>query len=93
MDKTLCEASKYGIKWTWIPPRTLAKPKCADQYRRDYNSFWPTLAALAPFIRKGRFILTTRDHAVAIIDGQINDNFLIGARTRINGIRQITNWR
>lgn len=53
-------------------------------------SAYPTLAEVLPLLSKGRFILETRNHALAIVDGVVYDQgSKIKARARIVTIFEV----
>ena len=57
-----------------------------------YAAGFPTLNQVSRDFKRGRFILCTRNHALAMIDGVIYDNAGTGARARIKNMYYLTDW-
>jgi hypothetical protein len=65
-----------------------AKVPCAIP-ARNYLVTWPTVAQVIARYKTGRYIICTRRHAMALIDGTIHDTGLVGLRSRITSIFEV----
>jgi len=58
-------------------------------YLSNGNGQLPTLASVVQHFRDGRYIVVTRNHAMALVDGVIHDTGLVGARSRVKFVYRI----
>ena len=56
---------------------------------RNYLHTYPTVAQVIAKHKTGRYIICTRKHAMALIDGCIHDTGLVGLRSRILSIFEV----
>ena len=63
--------------------------KKAGDDNRSHNNGYPTLAQVMPLLQRGRYILESRRHALAVVDGKIFDNSRYTARLRITQIFEV----
>lgn len=54
-----------------------------------YRITWPTLAQIIARYKTGRYIICTRKHSMALIDGVIHDTGLVGLRSRVRLIHEV----
>jgi len=76
-EKILAEAQKAGlVEFVEVP----VGAKNVQVYNRLYGFItkikYPTVADVARRYRKGRYVISTRNHATALIDGVIHDTGL-----------------
>ncbi len=76
-DKILREAKANGIldytKSYMFDMAKLTKSIKSGWGKISHGSPYPTLAQVLPLLSKGRFILETRKHALAVVDGVVYD--------------------
>ncbi len=53
------------------------------------DKFPRTLNMLLKVIPKGKFLVSVRDHAVAIIDGKLYDDARVGRKHRVGGVYEV----
>lgn len=80
-EKNLAVAKQEGLL-------DFAKVPCAIP-GRNYTRTYPTVAQIIARHKTGRYIICTRKHAMALIDGVIHDTGLIGLRSRITAIFEV----
>lgn len=63
--------------------------KSSDAPRR-YGSPYPTLRGVMPLMEKGRYIVETRNHAFAVVDGVVYDGIKSRPLLRVVSIYEVT---
>ena len=80
-ERILAQAQKDGVL-------DFAKVPCAIPMY-NYTTKWPTLGQIIAKYPTGRYIVSTHNHAMALIDGTIHDTGLVGLRCRIQNIFEV----
>lgn len=78
---------KFAIRFEAIPAPRKEHPEIAGYVRAVKHGTFAQIARQCP---KGRYLLTSRSHAFALVDGVLHDTFQVGARTQIGMIVRVT---
>lgn len=74
-----------GVSFTEARMYDEKRAKCGSWRTSPY----PTLSQVLPLLSKGQYILDTRNHAFAVVDGVIYDGSRLRLRQRIQSIFEI----